>query len=131
MQGTVFGVLGRPFVKSQEQGAATTVYAALAPELEGKSGVYLSDCAIKTPSKLAQDPELAAKLWTVSCMVDCSYLWSPNRVQVSYSAGRTAQTVSCSFRSWEPQAFQCRLLARCVCHGKPCLSMHRVLFRGA
>ena len=35
--------------KSPEQGAATTIWAAVAPELQGVSGKYLEDCAIATP----------------------------------------------------------------------------------
>lgn len=46
------------------QGAATSVYAATAPELDGKSGAYLVDCNIAGPSAQAQDAELAKKLWT-------------------------------------------------------------------
>ncbi|CAF1157334.1 unnamed protein product [Adineta steineri] len=34
------------FFKNVEQGASTTVYAALAPELDGYAGEYLEDCAI-------------------------------------------------------------------------------------
>jgi hypothetical protein len=45
------------------QGAATTVYAATAPELESQSGAFLSDCRVMTPSKAAQDGELAKRLW--------------------------------------------------------------------
>ena len=48
------------------QGAATTVYAATAPELAGHSGAYLEDCHIAQPSSQAQDIELAEKLWTVT-----------------------------------------------------------------
>ena len=32
--------------KNVEQGASTTVYAALAPELDSHGGEYLEDCAI-------------------------------------------------------------------------------------
>jgi NAD(P)-dependent dehydrogenase (short-subunit alcohol dehydrogenase family) len=53
-------------VKSIPQGVATTVYAATAPELEGHSGAYLSDCQICQPSKTARDPAQAARLWTVT-----------------------------------------------------------------
>ncbi|DBA97802.1 TPA: hypothetical protein ACH3X3_012673 [Trebouxia sp. C0006] len=52
--------------KNVEQGAATSVYAATAPELNGKSGAYLADCKIATPSVQAQDAELAKKLWAVT-----------------------------------------------------------------
>ena len=62
-------------VKSIPAGAATSVYAATAPELEGRGGLYLEDCDVagqKTPgseigvSEYALDPELARRLWTVS-----------------------------------------------------------------
>lgn len=54
------------FLKSTEQGAATSVYAATAPELAGKSGAYLVNCDIAEPSAQAQDAELARKLWAVT-----------------------------------------------------------------
>ena len=61
--------------KSIPAGAATSVYAATAPELEGRGGLSLEDCDVagqKTPgseigvSEYALDPELARRLWTVS-----------------------------------------------------------------
>lgn len=48
------------------QGAATSVYAATAPALVGKSGAYLSDCNIAKPSAQAEDAELAKVLWKVT-----------------------------------------------------------------
>ena len=48
------------------QGAATSVYAATASELNGKSGAYLQDCKIAQPNAQAQDAELAQKLWAVT-----------------------------------------------------------------
>ena len=45
MQSRVPGGKGLQF-KSVEAGAATSVYAATAPELEGKGGLYLEDCHI-------------------------------------------------------------------------------------
>eukprot|EP00208_Stichococcus_sp_RCC1054_P002838 CAMPEP_0206138634 /NCGR_PEP_ID=MMETSP1473-20131121/3453_1 /ASSEMBLY_ACC=CAM_ASM_001109 /TAXON_ID=1461547 /ORGANISM="Stichococcus sp, Strain RCC1054" /LENGTH=353 /DNA_ID=CAMNT_0053532113 /DNA_START=304 /DNA_END=1365 /DNA_ORIENTATION=- len=53
-------------VKNPEQGAATTVYAAVAPELAGKSGIYLADCKEATPTKVASNTDLAARLWTIT-----------------------------------------------------------------
>ena len=44
-------------VKTVEQGASTSVWAAVAPELEGVGGTYLEDCQI---SKLST-PELIFK----------------------------------------------------------------------
>jgi NAD(P)-dependent dehydrogenase (short-subunit alcohol dehydrogenase family) len=62
--------------KTPEQGAATSVWAATAPELEGKGGLYLDDCQIARertspddPSgyePYARDPAAARRLWTVS-----------------------------------------------------------------
>ncbi len=49
-----------------EEGAATTVYAATAPELDDHSGAYLSDERVSRPSALALDDELAARLWAHS-----------------------------------------------------------------
>ncbi len=37
-------------LKTVEQGAATTVWACVAPELEGKGGLYLENCQI-SPEK--------------------------------------------------------------------------------
>ena len=45
------------------QGAATTVYAATAPELDAQSGSYLSHCAVASPNKAGQDGVLAERLW--------------------------------------------------------------------
>lgn len=51
------------FMKDTEEGAQTSIYCATAPELADETGRYYDDCARKTPSHLAQDPELAAELW--------------------------------------------------------------------
>jgi NAD(P)-dependent dehydrogenase (short-subunit alcohol dehydrogenase family) len=39
------------YMKDPEQGAATTVYAAISHEWEGKGGKYLSDCVVQEPFK--------------------------------------------------------------------------------
>lgn len=65
--------------KTPEQGAATSVWAATSPILDGKGGVYCEDCDIALPtdpqSPLARfagvdahaiDPALAARLWELS-----------------------------------------------------------------
>ncbi|KAI1450414.1 NAD(P)-binding protein [Annulohypoxylon stygium] len=55
---------------SLQQGCATTLRAALDPELVKQEGVYLQDCNLTTDTKWikewATDPELAEKLWTLS-----------------------------------------------------------------
>jgi len=47
-------------------GAATSVWAAVAPELEGTGALYLSDCAIATAMPYAVDADAAARLWSIS-----------------------------------------------------------------
>jgi WW domain-containing oxidoreductase len=58
--------LVRPFTKSLQQAASTTVYCATAPELTGLTGIYFNNCYICEPSKLSQSPEMAKELWTIS-----------------------------------------------------------------
>jgi len=63
-------------VKTIPAGAATSVYAASAPELEGSGGFYLYDCHIAEVNddgsildgvrSYALDPESAKRLWTIS-----------------------------------------------------------------
>ncbi|KAH7140935.1 hypothetical protein EDB81DRAFT_900453 [Dactylonectria macrodidyma] len=60
--------------KSSEQGAATTVLAAVSPELEGKGGLYLEDTQVAKPpargstgvADWAYDEEGPGKLWEKS-----------------------------------------------------------------
>jgi len=50
------------FMKSSEEGAATSLWCATAPELAGESGRYYDDCKEKDPSSVAT-PELGRELW--------------------------------------------------------------------
>jgi NAD(P)-dependent dehydrogenase (short-subunit alcohol dehydrogenase family) len=71
------GPMGKKF-KAPGQGAATTVWAAVAASLEGKGGLYLADCGLGKPAVNAADiadegfaphafdPEGEAKLWELS-----------------------------------------------------------------
>lgn len=62
--------------KSVEAGAATSVFAATAPGLEGRGGLYLEDChvaavndapdALDGVKSYALDPQNAERLWEVS-----------------------------------------------------------------
>lgn len=47
--------------KTIEQGAATNVYCSLVDSVEG--GAYYKDCAVATPSKLAQGTDIREDLW--------------------------------------------------------------------
>lgn len=64
----------KPFFKTTEQGAATAVWAATAPALNGKGGLYCEDCDVaelageneprhRTVKAYAVDPARAARLW--------------------------------------------------------------------
>ena len=58
---------GMPPRKTVEQGAATSVWAATAPELDAQGGTYLADCEVTDEhAPWARDPESAARLWTLT-----------------------------------------------------------------
>jgi NAD(P)-dependent dehydrogenase (short-subunit alcohol dehydrogenase family) len=58
---------GMPAYKSVEQGAATSVWAATAPELADHGGAYLADAEVTDQhAPWARDPESARRLWTLS-----------------------------------------------------------------
>ncbi|MFI0723103.1 SDR family NAD(P)-dependent oxidoreductase [Streptomyces sp. NPDC021224] len=69
-------VLNPGMFKSPQEGAATQVWAATSPQLDGLGGVYLEDCDIAVPATgggprsgvrdYAVDPEQAARLWALS-----------------------------------------------------------------
>jgi NAD(P)-dependent dehydrogenase (short-subunit alcohol dehydrogenase family) len=54
------------FILSAEKGAATSLYLATSPELEGVSGKFFSDCRKRNSSALSKDEDLARRLWDVS-----------------------------------------------------------------
>ena len=56
----------RPFMKTPEQGARTSVHLATAPELNEVSGGYFKGCRPARPSKAAESIEQAERLWAVS-----------------------------------------------------------------
>jgi NAD(P)-dependent dehydrogenase (short-subunit alcohol dehydrogenase family) len=51
---------------SAETGARTPIWLATSPEVEGATGGYYVACKRREPGKLAQDPELARRLWDES-----------------------------------------------------------------
>ena len=70
------GLVGKVFVfflkllsKTPAQGAATSVFAATAPELAGHSGAHLANCAFTTTSSASRDPAVAEQLWLASAAV--------------------------------------------------------------
>ncbi len=65
MNALMFRVL-KLFLPGPEAGAQTSLYLASAPELETVTGRYFEDCTEKTQSPLAEDAELANRLWTAT-----------------------------------------------------------------
>ncbi|KAK4486463.1 hypothetical protein RD792_009143 [Penstemon davidsonii] len=59
-------LVGKYFLKNIPQGAATTCYVALHPQVKGVSGEYFADSNIAKPTSLAKDAELAKKVWDFS-----------------------------------------------------------------
>lgn len=58
--------LVRPFFKSPEEGAQTSIYLAASPAVEGISGRYFIDCKPASSSKRSRDQEVQARLWRLS-----------------------------------------------------------------
>ncbi len=56
----------RPFMKTPQQGAATSIYLASSPEVEGVTGTYFADGRPQTSNKASYDIAAAARLWQVS-----------------------------------------------------------------
>lgn len=76
----VNGHLADPTFKTTQQGAATQVWAATAPQLNGMGGLYCEDCEIASldasepPSFVgvrpyAADPDQAERLWALSAQL--------------------------------------------------------------
>jgi retinol dehydrogenase-14 len=58
--------LGRPFMRSPEQGADTPVWLASSPEVEGVTGGYYLRRRARRSSRRSYDTELTRRLWRVS-----------------------------------------------------------------
>jgi NAD(P)-dependent dehydrogenase (short-subunit alcohol dehydrogenase family) len=67
--------LGWAFLKTVEEGAATTCYVATSPQLIDVRGFYFADCKIdEGGTPYMQDDAMAAKLWQVSEDLTRDYL---------------------------------------------------------
>lgn len=64
-----------PLVRTADQAALTIAYAATSPDLKGRGGAYVEDCAPARPGKSdtpggvmphAIDPDAAERLWTLT-----------------------------------------------------------------
>lgn len=64
--GKVITTLQKPFARTPEKGAETSIYVALSDELNGVSGKYYFNCKEHKPSKAGRDDDAAQRLWEVS-----------------------------------------------------------------
>ena len=58
-----------PMTTSISEGAATAVYLAASPQVDGVSGEYFIDCGPSTPSRAARDPTAQRRLWKRSAVL--------------------------------------------------------------
>jgi len=56
----------RMFFKTPEKGAETPIYLAVSPEVERVTGQYFANKHVREPSRAAQDPNVARRLFDVS-----------------------------------------------------------------
>jgi NAD(P)-dependent dehydrogenase (short-subunit alcohol dehydrogenase family) len=64
--GKVVTTLQKPFAKSPQQGAQSSIYLASSAEVAGVNGKYYFNCKDYRPSKVACDNDAATKLWDIS-----------------------------------------------------------------
>ena len=70
--GLIFKVLVpimRPFMKTPAEGAATSIFLASSPEVEGVSGQYFANSSPRTSNKESYDVAAATRLWEVSAQL--------------------------------------------------------------
>ena len=58
--------LAKPFMKTPEQGARTSIYLATSPDVADVTGEYFVNCKRKPGSRESADSEIARRLWEVS-----------------------------------------------------------------
>jgi NAD(P)-dependent dehydrogenase (short-subunit alcohol dehydrogenase family) len=64
-----FGLAKRLMALTPLEGAATSVYLATSPDVEGKTGGYYEKCALTSPSRPARDDATALRLWQESARI--------------------------------------------------------------
>ena len=68
--GLIFGVFAglsaRLFGRKPEEGARTSIYLAVSPEVQGVTGKYFADCKPVSSSLESYDTAVAARLWHAS-----------------------------------------------------------------
>merc|ERR1711890_113050 len=58
--------VAKPFIRTVESGAQTTIYCAVEESIKEHSGRYYSDCRETQPNRKAESTEDAKRLWEVS-----------------------------------------------------------------
>jgi retinol dehydrogenase 14 len=53
-------------MKTPQQGAATSIYLASSPKVEGVTGTYFANRKPQTSNKASYDHDAATRLWQVS-----------------------------------------------------------------
>ncbi|NND67706.1 MAG: SDR family NAD(P)-dependent oxidoreductase [Halioglobus sp.] len=73
---TLFDLMGGVVAKTPAQGAATQVYVATNPALDGVSGAYFEDCnpVVVSGEHHLYDAAMAARLWTEAERMSADYL---------------------------------------------------------
>ena len=81
----------RPFMKTPERGAATSVHLASSPDVEGVTGAYFANSKQRRSSASSYDTAAAARLWQVSeRLVQLPSGRRPSRPHGSQDQGRQA-----------------------------------------
>jgi hypothetical protein len=62
----LFFRLGKPFMRTPEQGADTLIWLASSSDVEGVSGKYFSDRKEIEAKEFAHDPAARRRLWEIS-----------------------------------------------------------------
>ncbi|KAK3696733.1 hypothetical protein QZH41_013080 [Actinostola sp. cb2023] len=60
-------IMAKVLFLTPEQGASTSLYACLSPDLEGKGGMFLDNCQESKSNQESYDQDVQDKLWTASC----------------------------------------------------------------
>ncbi|KAF5276018.1 hypothetical protein FQA39_LY00814 [Lamprigera yunnana] len=62
----LWGMLFKPFMKSPEQGAQTTIHCAVSEEAGKETGLFYAECKVEKLKDMANNKEDAIKLWESS-----------------------------------------------------------------
>lgn len=64
--GALINLFMKISLQSPEEGARTSIYTCISPELDGVTGRYFADCHEQQPKPWAMDDVAAERLWKVS-----------------------------------------------------------------